>query len=94
VTERRAKKAPDRVPAEADGEKKEQELTERLARHGPDRALLIRQLPGVAYSDLEREEPDDAVNQPPSHEAGAREHLERRGTHEAITDTASSLNGS
>jgi hypothetical protein len=93
VTERCAKEAPDRVAAEADRKKQEQQLTERLARHRPDRALLVSQLPGVADGDLEREKPDDAVNQAPRHEAGAREHLERRGTHEAAANTASGLNG-
>ena len=93
VTERCADEAPDRIAAEADRKEKEQELTERLARHRPDRALLVGQLPGVADGDLEREQPDDAVDQTPRYEAGARQDLERRGTDNAAADAAGCLNG-
>ena len=93
MTERRAEKAPDRVAAEADRKKQEQELTERLVRDRLERALLVGQLPGIADGDLEREQPDNAVDQAPRHEADAREHCERRGTHERVAGTASGLNG-
>ena len=37
-------------------------------------ALLVRQLAAVPERELEREDPDDPVDQSPRHEAGAREH--------------------
>jgi hypothetical protein len=70
VTERRAEKTPDRVATEADRKKKEQELTERLARHGLDRALLVRQLPDVAGADFEHEEPDECRKSSPEPRSG------------------------
>jgi hypothetical protein len=92
VTERRAEEAPDRVTTQADRQEHKQQPTESLVRNRLDRPLLVRQLPRLADGDLEREEPDDAVDKATRHKPGPRKHLERRRLHETAADTASGLN--
>ena len=82
---------PDRSPDEAArassprgrSPQREQHLPERLMRDGVHRALLVRQLAAVTERELERQDPDDPVDQAPRHEPRAREVLEGAGMDES-----------
>src|SRR5581483_4003333 len=84
MTERRTREAPERVPAEPDCDERQQEVTTGLLGDRVERSLLVRDRAAPADRELEREQPDDAPDERPSDEAGARKDLEGLRVDEAF----------
>ena len=63
MPERSADEPPERIAAEPDRDERQEELAERLMGNRVQRSLLVRQLAAVTERDLEREDPDDPVDQ-------------------------------
>ncbi len=72
-----ADEPPERVAGETDRDERQEQLAEGLVRNGVQRALLVRELPPVPDRELEREDPDDRVDEAAGHESAAGEELER-----------------
>ena len=63
MTDRSADEPPEGVTSETDRDEREQNLPERLMRDGLQRTLLIRELAPCAERELQREDPDDRVDE-------------------------------
>ena len=72
-------KPPQGVAGKADRDGDEQEPAERLVRDRLQRSALIGGLPAGAECELERQDPDDPVDEAPGGEPGAGEDLEGGG---------------
>ena len=88
ASQRRADEPPERVAAEADRNESEQDFAEGLVGNGMKGTLLVRELAAVADSDVEREDADDAVDDPARHEASPPEQLEGPRVDETISGRA------
>ena len=71
--------APQGVAGKADRDGYEEEPAERLVRDRLQRSALVGGLPAGAECELERQDPDDPVDEAPGGEPGASEHLEGSG---------------
>ncbi len=63
-------------------------MAEALFFDGAQRTLLVRELAAVADSDVEREDADDAVDDPARHEARPPEQLEGPRVDETVSGRA------
>jgi hypothetical protein len=77
VADRRAYEPPQRVCGKADREEREQQRSETLVRDGVEGTLLVDELATTSQRKLERENPDDRVDESTRDEAAARQPLER-----------------
>jgi len=80
-----AEQPPEGIAAEPDRDEREEELPERLIRDRVESALLVRDLAPGPERQLERQNPDDRIDDPPRYEARAGKRFERRGAREAFT---------
>jgi len=79
MAEKGVQQAPERVAGKADRDENQQHLPERLVRERLQSATLIRRLSAGTERELDRQDPDDPVDDTSRDEAGSCEHLECGG---------------